>query len=779
MPSGTAALRVALLTILAFLSGCCALAYEVLYLRAVTTLLGDGLQVHAALLSTFLVGIGMGARLAHRGMRWLWAFEVSTGLYALLFPATAKWFSELPVMIPVTGSAALTALATIGFLLLPSLLIGFSIPLFSAYIKAVARERLAFQGVYAAYNLGAFASVLVVELILVRQLGIRSSLALVGGVNLANGVVLLAMRGAPARASEAVARRLAPRLLAALAIVSVASAVFQVFFLKLSYLLFAPHRENFAISLSIALLGIFLGARLASSTRIRFETCMLLLPIAIGAVFASFAPLVRLHLLTAPGPQHSELQLLFHKVAIGCVFALGPMILFGATLPALMRSEREVAHESGQLLFVASLANAAGYLAYVFVGHPLLPTQGLLALLCGAALLAGLLASGFHWSRFQGAVAAVGVGLTVLLVARWREEEFYLAQWIDRLPAEREVLTVKSGSDNVTVVRDPTREWISYNGNASITPRIGSSPEFGESLTGVIPALAAPRLERALVIGLGAGLTAGATALLFQSTDVVEISGAFHELMPHFSYASFSLDANPNATLHLADGRSFLLGKERRYDAIINAVTPPAYYAASKVYTLEFYERVKRALTPDGVFATWLATDMSDQGILLVLSGLRRAFRYCDLYLMRFGYYTTTCSDQPLRPRRFSELPAEARLRAVLRPAFRAYDPDELFEDIRISNNLFERFTPVVPRENTDDHPVLEFAAVRRARQGTGGDEIFLEEQELLNIDPVRLDGSGDRERQFRRSALFLRLDRRFYERNFAPLIEQGVIAGP
>ena len=57
---------VRVLMTLALPSGCCGLAYEVLYIRALTTLLGDTLYVHAALLSTFLVGIGLGARLAHR-----------------------------------------------------------------------------------------------------------------------------------------------------------------------------------------------------------------------------------------------------------------------------------------------------------------------------------------------------------------------------------------------------------------------------------------------------------------------------------------------------------------------------------------------------------------------------------------------------------------------------------------------------------------------------------------------------------------------------------------
>ena len=60
---------IGILTGLALLSGSCALAYEILYMRALTTLLGDMLYVHAALLSTFLVGIALGAKLAQNRSR--------------------------------------------------------------------------------------------------------------------------------------------------------------------------------------------------------------------------------------------------------------------------------------------------------------------------------------------------------------------------------------------------------------------------------------------------------------------------------------------------------------------------------------------------------------------------------------------------------------------------------------------------------------------------------------------------------------------------------------
>ena len=59
-----------------------------------------------------------------------------------------------------------------------------------------------------------------------------------------------------------------------------------------------------------------------------------------------------------------------------------------------MRSERDVAGESGYLLWISSAANAAGYLAYVMIGHPQLTTGVLLGLVAVGAALASLLVAG-------------------------------------------------------------------------------------------------------------------------------------------------------------------------------------------------------------------------------------------------------------------------------------------------------------------------------------------------------------------------------------------------
>jgi tetratricopeptide (TPR) repeat protein/predicted membrane-bound spermidine synthase len=790
--------KAVMLSILAMFSGCCSLAYEVLYVRALTAVLGDMFYVHAALLSTFLVGIGLGSKLAQRVLRWLWAFETLTGLWALGLPVALKWVSQQSFLSTVTSSPTLTILATIGFIAPPSLLIGFSIPLFSAYIKALQNQRLAFQGIYKVYNLGAFLSILGVEFALIRYLGIRLSLATVGIINIFNGAILLAMRAAPVHKPTEKPRSFANRVILALALASMASAVFQMFFFKLSYLVFYPHRENFAIGLSVIMLGIFLGAWVASKVKIRFETFLALTVISIGLIYVNYLPILRFYEATIGWTKSSELFVLVHKFFFGCLFALAPMTFLGALIPALMRTEKEVAGESGHLLWVSSLANAAGYLVYVAVGHPFVSSGVLLALIAGIWILASLLSSGFRWSKIQWALATYGVVLVIILTCGWKDRNFYLAHWASQLRDEDDVKTFKSWAESATLINTDkifiknragissetlAREnkrvwqdvWLTYNGHPSISIKRNGIVNFAEIAVGIIPAFSVPTLDRALVIGMGTGITAGTTAKLFKTTDAVEINRAFCDMIPYLDYANFDIEHNPSAILHISDGRAYLVAKNGTYDAIISTVSAPTEFSASKIYTLDFYKRVKESLKPDGVFCTWIAAaDMSRDGMMTILSALRHNFRYCELRLLRGQYYVLTSSNQPIRPRRlFSELPPDKhRLSRQLQQGLFGLDLDEYFIDTVLSDNIFDHFTPKVPYENTDDHPVLEFMATRSEDLGKSGGDPFSENPPLMNIDPFRgQDVIKEPARFARKAELFWQLNSLFFEMYFQPAL--------
>jgi hypothetical protein len=710
--------------------------------------------VHAALLSTFLVGVGVGSRTAYRAHRWLAAMEVGTGLYALAAPFLTAWLSGQDFLAAITGSAAATIAVTIGLMVPPSLLIGFSVPLFSAYAKARLGDRPGFQGIYTGYNLGAFLGILVVEFVLVHRIGVSDSLAVLGAINLGVGALLLATGSLSLRRPNVAAHAFPTRVVAALAVASTVSAVFQMFFLKMVFLVFGPHRENFALSLAVILLGIGLGAGFASRVKIRFETALVAIPIARGSAGVGGG-----HRASAPA-RRTALHLRVRGAAdvlLRCTVARPDALRArgcrGGRAAPVGFERRECCRLSVQ---------------------PLLPSAAVLVGIGLAALGAAALSGGRRWTRVDAVAAALGVVLLTALGLRWSERNLYLVQYRDWLSPSVDFQVFKSGGESVTLVRaDPESEWISYNGHPSIWARREGVVSHAELVSGVIPALAAPRLERALVLGLGTGITAGSASRLFESVDVVEINAAFFELLPLLRDANLNVATNPAVALHLADGRAFLNGAEGLYDAIVNSIPAPTYFSASKIYTLEFYQRVRRALKDDGVFCTWLAvTNMSEAGVRVVLSALARSFEHCDLRLMEGDYYMATCSDRRLVPRGYAALDADPHLDGVLRKSLPGLNLPWFFEDIRLSEDIFAVDRPSVARENTDDLPVLEHLVVAAERRGVEWRNLFGHEAERFGIDPARGLAMRAADRVAHRAEIFRRFDEILFEKAFAPILQ-------
>ncbi len=757
---------------MALLSGGCALGYEVLYMRALTTLFGDMFYVHAALLSTFLIGIGIGAKCAYRYASWLYLLEIATGTYALALPWLLDGFTNLPIAVEVTVQPLWMVGCTSLFLAIPSLLIGFSIPLFSAYLKRYLISGLAFQRIYIVYNLGAMCSIFAVEFAIVRLLGITRSLALIGSVNIFICVSLLCMRIKLPKERVQEVKVFSSRETIALALGSFSSALFQMFFLKLCYLVFEPHREVFAIAVMVTMFGLFLGAWGAFVIRIRFSTVLLLVPIVIGSIYSAYWPLLKLYQATASWDIGSELFVLIRKLVLSCLFALAPMCLFGAMLPTLMRNERAVARESGNLLFISSLANAAGYLCFVFVAHPFLKSSVVLVVIAIVALTGSGLITMLRWSKSQWVTVITGIVLITILLSNWKERYFYLAQLAQEITTEHEVYVFKSGAESTTLLRAKDYEWVSYNGHPSIFVSHKGVVNSAEITSGVIATLTAPRLKRALVLGFGTGITAGTVSHYFERTDVVEINKAFYKMMPRLRHANMNIENNQHAMLHLGDGRTFLTTKHNEYDLIINSIPAPTYFSASKIYTVEFYEQVAEALRRDGIFCTWLSVfDMSKDGVMTILSALKSQFAYCDLRLLRGSYYMAVCSRERLRSRRFQDLPSKPIIEVTLQRHFPDIELNDYFNDILLSENIFNHFTPNVVHENTDDFPVLEFMLSQKYHTRTMGNDPFVQQQVLFNINPLHGLELKDISRKVERASVYYRLGSKFFDTNFVPLL--------
>jgi len=110
--------------------------------------------------------------------------------------------------------------------------------------------------------------------------------------------------------------------------------------------------------------------------------------------------------------------------------------------------------------------------------------------------------------------------------------------------------------------------------------------------------------SNALVIGCGAGVTAGAVSI---GPDVKHMTIAEIEpLVPasvskYFGEHNYNVVDNPKVTVHIDDARHFLLTTNEKFDAVTSDPLDPWVKGAATLYTREFFDVVKRHLNPGGV----------------------------------------------------------------------------------------------------------------------------------------------------------------------------------
>ncbi len=766
--------------LLSLVSGLGGVVYEVLYLRHLTTVLGDMYYVHAALLCMFLLGNGIGAWLAHRFLRHLYVFELIIGLYAFSLPWLLPHFERSVLSRLADDPVIQSLLASAMLLAVPSICIGFSIPLFSAYIRHQNREREAFKAAYLLYNIGAAASVLLVEFYLIRWTGFTVSLYVVGTANLLCGVILLARRRdwlPDPDPDDDGTHGFALRESVAMFLASVGASLFVGFFIKTCYHLFLPHRENFAICTAITLLAIAAGTVIVQRFRPSFATLIGAAALTLGLVFALYPQWVQLF--RASGETFLGSATVFRDFMFGVVLAL-PYLFLGATIPALMGNERNVARRAGHLLLLSGVGNVAGMLGFMFLVHPNVPFFSAVIVIWLTLTASVVVLQGVRL-RPAVAVALLLSALTLPLASTHSEHGLYLVHAQD-WDANSQIVHYKSTADNVSHVISPTsgggRTFISYNGHPSIYVSQGPQVNPAEVVSGVIPALAAPRREKALVLGLGSGITGGAAATLFDHTDIVEINAAFFPLLDEISFANFRVQDNPNATLIHDDARSYLANTTERYDAIVNSIPSPTYFAAGKIYTLEFFEMVKAALEPDGVYSTWFAPlDMSEEGLYTFLATLHQSFEHCNLAVLRFGYYFANCSDEPLTVATDVDYPIEVR--TVLGRSITSMNLERYFRSIFISDDIFARIDLENRPLNRDRFPIMEFQIMRFDRTT---DERERSRADVVVYDPERLNiafaDPQDTERFLDQASVFSQFHQPLFELHFREIIAQAAERG-
>jgi spermidine synthase len=130
-----------------------------------------------------------------------------------------------------------------------------------------------------------------------------------------------------------------------------------------------------------------------------------------------------------------------------------------------------------------------------------------------------------------------------------------------------------------------------------------------QRLLGHLPALVHPNPKSVLIVGFGAGVTAG-TFVLHPSVERIVIC-EIEPLIPqvvgtYFGEPNYNVLTDPRVEVIYDDARHYILTTDEKFDIITSDPIHPWVKGAATLYTKEYFDLVKRHLNPGGVVTQWV-----------------------------------------------------------------------------------------------------------------------------------------------------------------------------
>jgi spermidine synthase len=201
------------------------------------------------------------------------------------------------------------------------------------------------------------------------------------------------------------------------------------------------------------------------------------------------------------------------------------------------------------------------------------------------------------------AVAAITVipPFSPLLAAHGR----YAASWVNK----GEIVYAAEGKNSTVAVTKFADEVTTFHVAGKIQASTAPRDLRLQRMMGHLTTLPVARPRSVLVIGCGAGVTAGAVAIdpRVERVTIAEIE----PLVPraareYFGAANFNVLQDAKVVVRIDDGRHFLQTSREKFDGITIDPLDPWVSGAANLYTLEFLESAKRHLNPGGVMTVYV-----------------------------------------------------------------------------------------------------------------------------------------------------------------------------
>lgn len=693
-------------------TGFCGLVDEVVWQRALATLLGSHGEATAAVLAIFLGGLAAGyelfGRLCRRHPEWrprdllrrYAAAEAAIGLHALAFPFLFSLAGRLSSALP-EGGFGLDLLLCTALLAPPTILMGATVPLLTEALSRDAEDATRLHAfVYGWNTLGAFLGALCAGFLLLPALGIPGTLRVTAALNLAAAAAFWtaarrmgprprAMAPPPAAASAPISREAAAAFCLGFALMAL-----QTVTVRIAGLAFGASNTTFAVVVATFVLCIALGSLAVAGLRRVPEHAAAVGAAALGALLACLHPWIdqasfAAHRIRVLLPDDATGFLAFQAAMAGLILATLalPLAVSGALPPLLFHDLRrrrgELGAAAGRLYAWNTVGSVGGALLGGYALLYIFDLHHVYRLAVALVALAALLLAGRLGRAFRAAVGAVALAtlLAAWMLPRWAPERLSTAHLRLRggdetvLPDADALASYHHGGGVLYATDDPTTTLLvnehemEGGGTSRALFTNGKSdgslfPDYPTmALAGLVPCLLAERCGSAFVIGLGTGVTAGELAAVetMERVTVAEISDAVVAALPLFAEGNRAVHESPKLEIVRADAYRALLRRQARFDVIVSEPSHPWASGVENLYAVEFLTAARERLAPGGVYAQWMhAYEMDDATLALVLRSYAAAFPRTAVWfasgpdLLLLGFPDEGASDLEVLAERFA-----------------------------------------------------------------------------------------------------------------------------
>src|SRR5258706_11177726 len=128
-------------------------------------------------------------------------------------------------------------------------------------------------------------------------------------------------------------------------------------------------------------------------------------------------------------------------------------------------------------------------------------------------------------------------------------------------------------------------------------------------MRGQIPAMVHYNKRSVLIVGCGAGVTAGSfvTHPGIEKIVICEIEPLIPQFVaPYFAKENYNVVKNPRVKVVYDDARHYILTTKEKFDIITSDPIHPWVKGAATLYTKEYFELCKLRLNPGGMITQWV-----------------------------------------------------------------------------------------------------------------------------------------------------------------------------